>query len=427
MAEPRMTTDASAVPLPFRREPTCPFDPSTEYKRLRGEDPVISVPTPSGEQVWLITRYADVRQVFSDNRRFVSRQPPVVLERPPSGAGAGQFSPGQVKGFFVNADGPEHARYRQMLAPLFTVRHIGSMRSRIEQIVARQLDDLEQAGPATDLVEAFTQPIPGLVICELLGFPPGDRTHFHRLLARMEDLTLPHDQVRTAITELIVYVFDFVRKQRKAPGQGVIGELISRYSHELSDEELAGISGMFLLAGYWPPANVLATGILLLLRHPDQLAMLRDDPELSTNAVEEVLRYLSIVNIGQPRTATEDVLVGGKLIKAGEYVMCSLASANRDENFHDDGDRFDVTRKPSAHVAFGHGPHQCLGQQLARMVFRTAIPALARRYPHMQLAVPFGEIEFFAATPVHGIHSLPVTLGPSTETATSHNLHPDIR
>lgn len=380
---------------------------------------MISVPTPSGEQVWVITRYADVRQVFSDDTRFISRQPPVVLERPPSGGGAEQFSPVQFKGFFVNADGAEHARYRQMLAPLFTVRQIGSMRPRIERMVAKQLDELAQAGPEVDLVAEFTQPIPGLVICELLGFPPSDREHFHRLLSRMEDLNLPHDQIRKTITELIVYVFDFVRKQRRAPGEGVIGTLIQQYNRELSDEELTGISGMFLLAGYWPPANVLAAGVLLLLRHPDQMALLRDNPELTTNAVEEVMRYLSIVNVGQPRTATEDVLVGGRLIKAGDYVMCSLASANRDEKFHEDSDRFDITRKPTAHVAFGHGPHQCLGQQLARMVFRTALPALGRRFPHMQLAVPFKDIEFFAATPVHGIHSLPVTLWPREEASSS--------
>lgn len=409
MAEAPAIHDSSNVPLPYRREPACPFDPASDYRRLRAEEPVIRVPTPSGESVWLITRHADVRRVFGDTR-FSSRQPSVVLERPPAGDGATQFSPPQFKGFFVTADGSEHLRYRGILAPMFTVREIGKMRPRIEKIVTSQLDALQQTGPEADLVAGFAQPVPGLVICGLLGVPHESRPFLHERLAKLEDLTLPHEQIRISLTEVIVFLIDFIQEQRGNPGQGVVGRLVREYGHELSDEELCGIAGMFLLAGYWPPANVLATGFLLLLRNPEQLKILRENPASDTSAVEEIMRYLSIVNVGQPRTATEDIEVDGQLIKSGEFVMCSLASANRDERFHEDGDIFDITRRPSPHVAFGYGPHQCLGQQLARMVFKIAIPALIRRFPEISLAVPFEDVHFFSNTVVHGLHTLPVKL-----------------
>ena len=408
MAEAPATHDSSTVPLQFRREPACPFGPASDYKRLRADEPVVRVPTPSGESAWLVTRYADVRRVFGDTR-FSSRQPPVILERPPTGDSA-QFSPPQFKGFFVTNDGSEHIRYRGILAPMFTVREIKKMRPRIEEIVMAQLDAIQQAGPEVDLVAGFAQPVPGLVICELLGVPPESRSFFHPRLAKLEDLTLPHEQIRVSLTELIVYLIDFIQDQRRDPGQGVIGRLIREHGQELSDEELCGISGMFLLAGYWPPANVLATSFLLLLHNPGQLKILRENSESATSAVEELLRYLSIVTLGQLRTATEDLEVDGQLIRSGDFVMCSLASANRDERFHEDGEIFDISRRPSPHVAFGYGPHQCLGQQLARMVFKIAIPALFRRFPDVSPAVSFEDIHFYSNTVVHGIHSLPVRL-----------------
>jgi cytochrome P450 len=208
--------------------------------------------------------------------------------------------------------------------------------------------------------------------------------------------------------ELLGYVRDFVASDRRQPGPGLVGSLIRDHAGELSDEEVNGIILVVLRAGYEPPASMLALAPLLLLRNPDQSRLLRESPDSAGDAIEELIRYLSVVSLGAVRRATEDIMVGGRLIQAGEFVMCSLMSANRDDLFQEDADRLDIRRKPAAHLAFGLGTHQCLGQQLARLEFRTAIPALLRRFPALETAVPFEDIEFYADSPVHGLRSLPV-------------------
>jgi cytochrome P450 len=401
-------TAKSMVPLPFRSDEGCPLDPDPKYRWLRENEPVTQVVMPSGEPAWVITRYADAREVLRDHVRFSSVPPPLEIERPLSPDAHNRPLP-RLRGFFATCDPPEHTKFRQMLAPEFTVRQIGRMRPRIEAVVAACFSAMERAGPPVDLVRAFALPVPTAVICDLLGVPVADHVKFQQLAASIEDLTVSHEQLRASFTELAAYAFGVAAEARRKPGDNLLGRIVTKHGSDLTDEELSGIFAMFLLAGYEGPANMLALGSLVLFRHPEQRNTICTDPDSVVPAVEELLRYLSVVHIGQVRTATEDVTIAGQLIRAGEYVMCSMSSANRDEQFRRNADEFDIGQRASAHIAFGYGPHQCLGQQLARMEMRIALPALFNHFKELRLAVPFEMVPFRRNTPIKAVRALPVT------------------
>jgi cytochrome P450 len=269
---------------------------------------------------------------------------------------------------------------------------------------------MEQAGPPTDLVAAFALPVPSLVICELLGVPYADREQFQRLSSRSLDFSIPEEQQKQAYMDMLGYMATLVARQRRAPDEAMLGMLVREHGDDLTDAELTGIGNLLLFAGHETTANMVGLGTLLLLEHPEQLALLRDDPapETVVRAVEELLRYLTVVNHGVTRTATEDVVLGRQRIKAGEHVMVSLPTANRDETVFQEPDRLNLTRKPEPHVAFGHGIHHCLGAPLARMEMRIAFPALLRRFPRLRLAVPVEKLRFREVSLVYGVNELPV-------------------
>ncbi|MFI7055854.1 cytochrome P450 [Streptosporangium canum] len=256
---------------------------------------------------------------------------------------------------------------------------------------------------------AFALPLPSLMICELLGVPYEDRADFQRHSNTMLDLSLTMEEQFANTMEMHTYMGDLLAVQRENPGADILGMLVREHGDELSDDDLIGIGNLLLIAGHETTANMLGLGTLLLLRHPDQLVRVQEEPEVVNGAIEEMLRYLSIVNNGAIRTATEEFALAGQVIHEGERVAVSLPSANRDPALMAEPDTFDVTRRPSAHVAFGHGIHQCLGQQLARMELRLALPALLRRFPTLRLAVPHEELRYREPAPVNGVLSLPVT------------------
>ncbi|MFF4625528.1 cytochrome P450 [Nonomuraea jabiensis] len=290
----------------------------------------------------------------------------------------------------------------------FTVRRIKAFRPRFAELVDDALDRMEQAGGPVDLMTAYALPLPSLVICELLGVPYEDRADFQRRSDTMLDLSLTMEEQLANAIAMNAYMGGLVAVQRSDPGENILGMLVRQHGDDLSDEDLTGIGNLLLIAGHETTANMLGLGTLLLLRHPDQLALVRDDPTVVNGAVEEMLRYLSIVNNGVIRTATEEFTLAGQVIRKGERVVMSLPAANRDPALLSEPDRFDVTRRPSAHVAFGHGIHQCLGQQLARMELRIALPALLRRFPGLRLAVPYEDLRYRVLAPVNGVLSLPV-------------------
>ncbi|WP_049562149.1 cytochrome P450 [Nonomuraea sp. SBT364] len=389
------------VPLPIRRDAASPFSPDPELARLRETDPVSTsqslLPTGDLVDVRLVIGYGAAREALACPH--LSSRPDAKLRQ----------LIGEQAGFLVAMDPPDHTRVRRLLTGEFTVRRINAFRPRFVELVDEALDRMEQAGGPVDLMTAFALPLPSLVICELLGVPYEDRADFQRHSDTMLDLSLTMEEQFANAMEMHTYMGDLVAAQRENPGADILGMLVREHGDELSDDDLIGIGNLLLIAGHETTANMLALGTLLLLRHPDQLALVREDPEVVNGAIEEMLRYLSIVNNGAIRTAIEEFALAGQVIHEGERVAVSLPSANRDPALMAEPDTFDVTRRPSAHVAFGHGIHQCLGQQLARMELRLALPALLRRFPTLRLAVPHEELRYRELAPVNGVLSLPVT------------------
>ena len=391
-----------ALLVTSRRAQGCPFEPASELTALRERS---DLPMLSGEHPFLghfdvraVTRYADVRAISAHEHvspgTNVNRDGPRTLFNQP--------------GFLLSYDGPEHARLRRMLTGAFTVRRLQQMRPWIERIVSAQLDAMQEAGPEVDLVAMYALPIPSLVICELLGVPYTDRADFQHRSAVLLDFTRTAEEQVANYAAMYAYMAELVARLRAEPGDSLLGEVVTKHSDDVTDEELIGFGNLLLIAGHETTSNMIALGTLALLRNPEQLAAVRDDDEVTTPAVEELLRYLSIVSqIG--RHATADLDVTGHQIAAGEGLSLSILAANQDPELVGPDAGLDVRRKPVPHLAFGFGPHQCLGQQLARIELKAALPELLRRFPTLRLALPFERIDFRVLSPVYGLMSLPLS------------------
>jgi cytochrome P450 len=270
------------------------------------------------------------------------------------------------------------------------------------------VDAMASSGAPVDLVAAFALPIPSLVICELLGVPYSDHAFFQEQTTLIVDLGSSAEQAAGAVRELAGYLHELVRRKRADPTDDLIGTLLT--TTELSDAELTNIALLLLVAGHETTANMLALGTFALLAHPEQLAAFRADPALTDTAVEELLRYLSILHLGAPnRAAVEDVELGGQLVRAGETVVLGLPAVNRDPARFADPDVLRLDRAAHQHLAFGFGVHQCLGQQLARIELRIGLRALVERFPTLRLAVPADEVPLRDSAVVYGVWRLPVT------------------
>ena len=392
--------------LPMERD-AGPFDPPSQITRLREGRPVSPLVFPDGHEGWLVTGYDAVRQLMADTR-LSSRQDLGVVHVPYETPGmpvATEPSP-TVPGLFIAMDPPDHTRLRRKLTGAFTVRRMKMLEERIVEITERQLDEMARLSPPVDLVKEFALPVPSLVICELLGVPYEDRDTFQvnsaKFLVRDQSL---EDKI-AAYVAMTSYLGELVTGKRAEPGEDILSDLAR--DDDLSVEELVGIAFLLLLAGHETTANMLALGTFALLEHPAQLAELAADPDLFPDAVEELLRYLSVADIFY-RYATEDIDVGGETIGAGSTVVVSLLAANRDSRRFEDPDRLDIHRKARGHLSFGHGVHQCLGQQLARVEMRAGFAGLLRRFPALRLAVPAGEVRLRTDMNIYGVHELPVT------------------
>ncbi|GAB2948325.1 cytochrome P450 [Micromonospora polyrhachis] len=396
----------STVPIPqgIPLQRVQPFDPPTDLTALRDERPVSRMIYPDGHEGWLVTGYDAARAVLADVR-FSSRRElirsPISLDVPPQ-----RLEPAPP-GAMIVTDPPEHTRYRRLLMGQFTVRRMNQLTPRIQQITDDHLAAMRKEGPPADLVRSFALPIPSLVICELLGVPYETRDEFQRESAVLFDLHIKAEQRQAAATKLERFLQDLVEHKRAEPGDDLLGGLVT--GSDLTDEELTNIGLLLLIAGHETTANMLALGTFALLQHPEQMAALRSEPELAVNAVEELLRYLSIIHIGPMRAATEDVEIEGELIRAGESVTVSVPGANWDSARFPEPEQLDITRRATGHLSFGHGVHQCLGQQLARVEMRIAYPALLREFPTLGLAVPAREVPLRTDMAIYGVHRLPVT------------------
>ncbi|MGW3349926.1 cytochrome P450 [Nonomuraea rubra] len=396
-------SETSTMPLHMRR---VEFHPAPELAAARDEDRVKRITTAFGTEAWLVTRYADVREVLGDAERF--KIAPMNIARLPGAPPMTEEQLAKVRaGNLLGVDPPEHTRLRRMLTPEFTIRRIDRLEPRIRRIVEDHLDALEAAGAPADLVPSFALPIPSLVICELLGVPYEDREGFQQRTARMLDMSLPGEQRMMLQFEQRAYMEGLIARIQADPGEELLGMLVREHGDDLSTDELVGIGGLLLFAGHETTSNMLSLGTLALLRHPEQLDLLRKEPERIDATVEELLRWLSIVNSGTTKVATRDTEIGGQRIQEGEQVLVTLPAANRDPSFLPDADAFDLSRGAPGHLAFGHGVHHCLGAPLARMELRIAFPALLKRFPGLRVAD--AEPQFRASSVVHGLSSLEVT------------------
>jgi cytochrome P450 len=306
---------------------------------------------------------------------------------------------------FIGMDPPEHTRYRRLLTSVFTARRMKELKPRIEEIVDECLDAMQEQGPPLDLVPTFALPVPVLVISELIGAPRTQREAIERNAATFVSLDATPDQVRQAMGEITGSLKELVQHKRAHPAQDVLSVLTES---DLDDSELINIAMLLLAAGHETTANMLALGTYALLSHADQWNALRSDPSLIDNAVEELLRYLTVVQYSPTRAPIEDVELAGQTIKAGETIAISLPAANRDPDRFPAPDTLDVTSPMTPHIAFGHGLHQCLGQQMARLEMRVGFEKLIRRFPNLRIAAPAEDIPMREDMNTYGVHRLPV-------------------
>ena len=376
------------------------FDPVPDLAERRIEQPVGKLEFPFGISAWLLTRHADVKQVLGDVSGYsndFARMNEAVAGQVPT------VDPGGL-GF---ADPPDHTRLRKLLTPEFTVHRLNRLKPRITAIVDERLDAVEAAGQPADLVEEFAMPIPSLVMCELLGVPYEDRDVFQTLSASRFDIFANLDNPMGAITESLAYLKGLVLQKRENPDDGLLGAIITSQGDAITDDELAGLADGLLTGGHETTASMLSLGALMLTQRPDLADMLRAG-EQTEAIVDDLLRYMTVVQIAFPRFAREDTVIGGEHIAKGEMILCSLSSADRDPDFVGEPDTVDPKQASTAHFAFGYGVHRCVGAELARIELRIAFPALVRRFPALRPALPLEQLEFRQYSIVHGLETLPM-------------------
>ncbi|MFD5429711.1 cytochrome P450 [Streptomyces sp. NPDC127084] len=400
------------VLLPYA-DPAFVADPFPLYRELREDGPVRRAVVAGGVEAWLVTGYEDGLAALSDPRLSSDVRDaadPRLMRQLPTTERESMLSN------MLRSDPPDHTRLRRLVSKAFTARRVAELRPRVQELTDRLIDDIAPTGRA-DLVADFALPLPVTVISELLGVPVSDRHDFQRwtddmILRRAEE---PDPAVVDgAWQQMHAYLTKLLEAKRARPGDDLLSALITARDEEqrLAEAELIAMSFLLLAAGYITTVNLIGSGTAALLANPDQLALLREDPELLPGAVEEFLRYDGPVNPGIARFAREDVTIGGVAIPSGATVVIATAIADRDPGRFPAPDRLDITRRDNAHLAFGHGIHYCLGAPLARLEGQIAIGTVLRRLPDLALAVPPGELRWRPGG-LRGPASLPVTFTPA--------------
>ncbi|MEU1954481.1 cytochrome P450 [Nocardia rhamnosiphila] len=392
-----MTVNTEVRRYPFGEPVRLDMDPL--FTKLRREEPVCRVELPYGGEGWLVTRYEDVKLVLADPR--FSRAATVGREDLP------RATPAPVRpDSLLSMDPPEHSRLRKLVAKAFTGRRVAELRPRTRAIVDEKLTALEQAGAPADLVEGFALPLPVTVICEMLGVPPRDQHRFRDFSdAILSTTAYTREQIESARDSLETYLVEVVAERRQRPTDDLLGALVAARDEEdrLSERELVNLGVGLLIAGHETTANQIANFTYVLLTQREYWELLRAEPELIPGAVEELLRYVQLgAGAGQPRVATEDVVLSGVTVRAGDSVFVNTQAANRDENVFDHPESLDLTRQRNPHVAFGYGAHHCLGAQLARVELQVALEALLERFPSLRLSRPLDEIPWKSGLLVRG-------------------------
>lgn len=380
------------------------LDPVPRLAEIRSTEPMHQLDLPFNFTAYLVTGYEETRRVLTDRDSYSNDIRHLFM-------GDGPATSDDIGGLGFT-DAPLHTRLRKIVTPEFTMRRLARLEPMISDFVDAQLDALEAEGSGADLAKHVAFPIPFQTICALLGLDYDDRDAFEKLGSARFDATNGGAAAFGAVSEQREFLFAAVAKQRKDPGPGLIGQILRDEGDALSDVDLAGLADGVFTGGFETTAGMIALGTIVLLRDPEYAAMIRGgEPEDVDRVVEELLRYLSVVQVAFPRFAKQDMLLFGQQIKAGDVILASLSGANRDPNVVGERpDEFDPYRTPSSgHLAFGHGIHRCIGAELARMELRIALPRLFQRFPNLALAVPQEELSFRQLSFVFGVDELPVT------------------
>ena len=396
----RSETDLPALPVP--RAAHCPLAPPAEFASWR-EEPGLRRAMFHGNPIWVVSRYQDIRAALVDTRLSAKTIPDTMMP---------VDSDNKVPVIFARIDDPEHHRLRRMLTGNFTFRRTEAMRPQIQEMVDHYLGEMIGNGPPADLVHDFALPVPSMVIALLLGVPPEDLGLFQRQTTVGLDRKSSDEQKAQAMAAMFAYIQELVERKEREPGDDLISRLVTEYvaTGQTDHATTAMTSVIMMQAGHETTANMIALGTVALLKHPDVFERLgqTENPAIIANIVEELMRYLTIVQSQVDRVATEDLMIGGQLIRAGEFVMMNLPAGNWDAEFVDNPETLDVDRNTRGHLGFGYGVHQCIGQNLARVEMQVAFATLARRLPGLKLAVSPDGLSF-KETDIYGMKELPVT------------------
>ncbi|MEE1757452.1 cytochrome P450 [Streptomyces sp. SP18CS02] len=384
----------------------CPYHPPTEYNELSEEGPLSQVRLYDDRVAWLVTQHKETREMFANAKLFSSDHDnpafPILAEREKN-------FPEFTQELF-GLDGEPHKSRRKMLLPRFTLKQVEKLRPMIQQVADELIDELLTHEGPVDLVAVLGRPLPSRVICKMLGIS----YHEHELFEEHAQGIMQAPDLEQAIRagrELLDYLVQVVEAKQKDLGDDLLSTLITERLNtgELTSIEVSKLMVALLIGGQETTTSMIGLGTLTLLEHPDQLALLREDPSLLPGAVEELMRFLSIADLTTLRVATADVEVAGRLIKEGDGVILSTAAANRDPEAFEDPHTFDIRRSTQGHLAFGHGPHRCLGENLARAELEILFGTLFERIPTLRLAVPMDEVSMKVGMTLEGLHDLPVT------------------
>ncbi|OAR26632.1 cytochrome [Streptomyces sp. ERV7] len=409
--EPRPLSDGTtAEPVPLMG---CPYkrDPYPLYEQMREDGPVHRVLFPSGVNAWLVTGYEAAHSALNDERLGKNhdrgndrwRERASIMPEP-------QHS--QLQVHLLHQDPPRHTRMRRFVTDAFTPRRVDALRPRFQELADALVDALPQEGPA-DLVAAFAAHFPFQVLAETIGLPAALAARFDRDWGKVVQPVGPTDPGRpmyeARLHGLQTYIAEVVAHKRAHPDDDLLSRLVvARDEGELTREELDSMIFQLLVAGQEPVTNQITTALVALLRHPDQLVRLRDDPALLPRAVEELLRYDSAFELTTWRFLAEDSELHGTVVPAGDSVIVSLCAANRDPRRFEDPDALVLDRSPNPHLAFGHGIHFCPGAALARAELQIALGTVLRRLPGLRLAVADEDLEWVQAVLGRGTARLPL-------------------
>jgi cytochrome P450 len=398
-SDSRPETDLPVIPA--QRAAHCPLHPPPEFADWRNEAGLQRA-VWNGQQVWSVSRYQDIRAALVDPRLSADTLPDLFESS----------SDDEKPVIFARIDDPEHHRLRRMMTSQFTFRRTEAMRPQIQKLVDHYLDAMIDKGPPADIVRDFALPVPSMVIALLLGVPPEDLELFQRNTSLGLDVKSTDEERAQGFIAMYAYIQELVRRKEREPDDDLISRLITDYvaTGQLDYNTVAVNAVIMMQAGHETTANMIGLGTVALLEHRSVFERLgqTDDAAVIANAIEELMRYLSIVHAQVDRIATEDLILGGQQIRTGDRLLMNLPAGNWDPDFVDSPDALDIARNARGHLAFGYGTHQCIGANLARVEMQVAFATLARRLPGLQLAVPPDELRFKQAD-IYGMKELPVT------------------